>query len=54
MAFVGKGFEVNALIIGLTIANAVLFLGTVVFFLANLKLYTEILKAKDQRGRKGG
>jgi len=43
----------NGLIIGLTIATAAFFLGTAVFFLAGLKLYTEILKAKDQRGRKG-
>ena len=40
------------IVVGLTIGNAFLFIATVVFFLANLKLYTEILKAKDQRERK--
>ncbi len=35
-----------------TIANAFVFIATVVFFFANLKLYTEILKAKDQRGKR--
>lgn len=39
------------IVVGFTIGNAFIFIATVVFFLANLKLYTEILKAKDQRER---
>ena len=41
------------IVVAFTIANAFLFIVTFVFFFANLKLYTEILKAEDQRGRKG-
>jgi len=39
------------IVVGFTIANAFVFIATVAFFFANLKLYTEILKAKDQRER---
>jgi len=39
------------IVVGFTIGNAFIFIATVVFFLASLKLYTEILKAKDQRER---
>lgn len=36
-----------------TVICIFIFIANAVFFFANLKLYTEILKSKDQRGRKG-
>jgi hypothetical protein len=44
----------NGMLIGLTVASGVLFLGTALFFLATLKLYTEYFKDKSASNRKGG
>lgn len=46
--------DAEVIVVAFTVAGAFMFIANVVFFFANLKLYTEILKAEDQRRRKEG